>query len=223
MAKLLIVEDNLPLAANVRQWMELEGHTLDTAATGTEALDRLHAFEYDAIILDWDLPEVSGLEVLRQYRDRSGNSPVLMLTGKNAVDEKALALDAGADDYLTKPFHPKELEARMRALLRRPAQVKGKSLSVRNIALDLNTLKVTRDGQEVVLQRLEFALLAFFLNHPQEVFSTEALLRRVWDSDADVSIDAIYQCIKKIRKKLDTPGQSSILRTVHGVGYRLDA
>jgi len=223
MAKLLIVEDNVPVAMSVQEWLEFEGHTSDIAVTGNEALEWLHGFEYDAMILDWDLPEVSGIEVLRQYRDKGGMSPVLMLTGKSAVEEKAMALDAGADDYLTKPFHPKELGARMRALLRRPTQILGKTLSVRNIALDTNTLKVTRDGQEVVLQRLECALLAFFLNHPQEVFSTDALLRRVWDSDSDVSIDAIYQCIKKIRKKLDTAGQPSILRTVHGIGYRLEA
>lgn len=222
MAKVLVVEDDVALAATIEDWLVLEHHVVDVVVNGAKALELLKVFQYELIILDWDLPEVDGLEVLTKHRESGGLTPILMLTGKGAIEEKEKGLDAGADDYLTKPFHPKELSARLRALLRRPAQACGNVLKFRDIVLEPSSMKVTKEGKEIIFQRHEVALLEFLMRHPREIFSTEALLSRVWDSDADVSIDALYQCIKRIRKKLDSSESPSVIRTVHGIGYTME-
>jgi DNA-binding response OmpR family regulator len=221
MAKILFVEDNRSLVESITKWLKMQNHLVDAAVTGTEALERLAAFEYELIILDWDLPEVSGLEVLRHYRSKSGYAAVLMLTGKDSVSEKETAFDAGADDYLTKPFEPRELGARMRALLRRPKTMVDEKLTARDIVLDPVAKKVMKGDKEVFLQPLELAVLEFFMRHPNQVYSQEHLIRLIWDSEQDVSSDALYTCIRRLRKKIDAEGES-LIRTVHGLGYRLD-
>lgn len=211
------------LTMTISEWLKSERYVVDIVHTGELALEHLQSFEYDLVILDWEMPALSGIEVTKQYRDSGGMTPILLLTGKDTIDEKEMGFDAGADDYLTKPFHPKELSARLRALLRRPNQILGETLKVRNIVLDPGTRIVTKAGKVVPLQPLEFSVLEFFLRHPTDVVGPEGLLRRVWDSDTNVSQDAIYTCIKRIRKKLDDDGQPSILKTVHGIGYKLES
>jgi two-component system copper resistance phosphate regulon response regulator CusR len=222
MAKILLVEDSLPVVESVRDWMEVQNHNLDVAMDGAHALEMLGAFGYELVILDWDLPRVVGIDVLKQLRARKDTTPVLMLTGKDTVDEKEQALDAGADDYLTKPFNPRELAARIRALLRRPQQMVATVMEARGISIDPVARKVLKGGKEVSLQPLELTLLEFFMRHPNELFSTDQLLSRVWDSDADVSLDALYACITRLRRKIDEAGQPSLIRTVHGSGYRFE-
>jgi DNA-binding response OmpR family regulator len=139
------------------------------------------------------------------------------------VESRIEGLDAGADDYLGKPFELSELSARLRALLRRPAQYGGKILTVRSIVLETDTYRVTVDGKEVTLLPKEFALLEFLMRHPNQVFSSEALIDRVWPSDSEASPDTVRTYVNRLRKKLDVEGQSSAIRTIHGIGYKLDA
>lgn len=203
--------------------MRAEHHVVELVENGEEATDRLKFYKYDVVILDWMLPGISGLEVCKRYRATGGTTPILLLTAKKHVDEKEQGLDAGADDYLTKPFEMKELSARIRALLRRPSVMTGSILQVGNLSLEPTTFKVTRNGEEVSLLPKEFALLEFMMRHPNQVFSAEALLDRVWSSDSDASPETIRTYIKRLRKKIDLQGQQSILSTVHGVGYKLDS
>lgn len=221
MSKILLVEDDSALSATTEEWLKMERYTVECAFNGTDAMEMLRSFDYDLVVLDWELPEMTGIEILKQFRARGGKTPVIMLTGKSAIYEKEIGFETGADDYLTKPFHPKELAARVKALLRRPRTYTSELLEVNNVTVDPNTHLVTKSGQEVSLQPMEFALLEFFLRHPGQVFSPEALLRRVWDSESEASLDAIYTCIRRIRKKLDENTEKSVIRTVHGVGYRL--
>lgn len=221
MAKILLVEDDKKLAHTVQMLLELESHKVEMAHDGREAEDRLAAFDYDLLILDWDLPEKSGVEVCRGFRSRGGSTPVLMLTGKQAMSEKEEGFTAGADDYLTKPYNPRELAVRVKALLRRMPAYAGDKLSWRDVEVDLTTRKVTRGEEEVAMQPMEFTLLSFFLRHPGQVIATDALLKRCWEDSADVSSDSIYTCIRRVRKKIDRDGTPSIIRTVHGIGYSL--
>jgi DNA-binding response OmpR family regulator len=169
------------------------------------------------------LPELSGIELCRQYRSRGGTAPVLMLTGKGTISDKESGFDAGADDYLTKPFHMKELSMRLRALLRRATAFTGDVLRVKDIELEPSNHRATRNGADLNLLPKEFALLEFLMRHPNQVFSAEALLSRVWASETDTTVDAVSTCIKRLRKKIDSEDQPSLIRTVHGVGYKLQA
>ncbi|HEY9786952.1 MAG TPA: response regulator transcription factor [Candidatus Obscuribacterales bacterium] len=220
MSKVLIVEDEADLAGQIRQWLTREHYTVEIADNGQSAMELLRVYQYDVVILDWMLPGMSGIEVCKQFRSRGGKTPVIMLTAKSSVDEKEEGLDSGADDYLAKPFHLKELAARVRALIRRGSQAKTNVLTHGNIELDPIARKVTRDGKDVHLEPKEFNLLEFFMRNPNQVFSAEALITRVWESDTLVSNDAIRTYIKGLRKKLD---DSSIISTVHGVGYKMDS
>ncbi len=222
MAKILLVEDDRNLAITVKDWLEFEHHLVEAVEVGTEALELAQSYEYDLIILDIELPKMNGLEVCQKYRQGGGQAPILMLTGRGSIPDKETGLDAGADDYLTKPFHLKELSARVRALLRRPGQVAGNTLKAGNLVLDTTSYKVLKDGQEIHLPRMEFALLEFLMRHQGQVFSTEALLDRVWTSDSEKSPETIRTSVKKLRSKIDTDGQPSIIRNVHGVGYKLE-
>jgi DNA-binding response OmpR family regulator len=220
-AKILVVEDDLGLARMVSDWLKFEHHLVETANTGRDGLDKLRAYEYDIVVLDWELPEMTGIEILKDYRSHGGQAPILMLTGKNSLGDKESGFDAGADDYLTKPFHMKELSMRLKALLRRTTTFMGDVLQYKDIELNVSTHKVTRGGTELTLLPKEFSLLEFFMRHPGQVFSADMLLSRVWASEADTSIDAVSTCIKRLRKKIDIEGQHSVIRTVHGVGYKL--
>lgn len=222
MAKLLLIEDDAGLCRMIRDWLALEHHNIEIVGDGNEGLEKLQFYEYDLIILDWALPGMQGVDILKEFRNGGGTTPVLILTGKDAVTDKELGFDAGADDYLTKPFHMKELSARLRALLRRPPQYTGDVLKHGDLELDRANHSLSRDGKEIRLLPREFALFEFLMRHPNQVFSADALLNRVWASESDATIDALTTCIKRLRKKLDVEGKDSIIRTLHGVGYKLD-
>jgi DNA-binding response OmpR family regulator len=223
MAKILLVEDEPDFSMLIGEWLKSQHYVVEVVDTGEDAMDRLRFYKYDVVVLDWMLPGITGLEVCKQFRDSGGTTPILLLTAKKHVDEKEQGLDAGADDYLTKPFEMKELGARLRALLRRPQAFSGATLQVGSLQMDPTTFKVLRAGEELTLLPKEFALLEFLMRHPNQVFSAEALLDRVWSSDSEASPETIRTYIKRLRKKLDVEGQPSILSTVHGVGYKLDA
>lgn len=223
MAKILMVEDDAVLADLVQEWLSYEHHVIEVVNDGAEGADRAKHYEYDLLILDWQLPNVSGLEILQEFRSRGGTAPVLMLTGRGTVGDKETGLDSGADDYLTKPFHAKELCARVRSLLRRQRGYLGDVLTIGDLVLDRTSYQVTRAGQEIKLVPKEFALLDFLMRNPNRVFTPEHLLNSVWPSESDATVDALTTCVKRLRKKIDLGDEPSIIQTVYGVGYKLAA
>lgn len=222
MAKILFVEDEMDLAYPVKDWLSREQYLIEISDNGNEALDKLRVYKYDLIILDWMIPGISGVEVCKQFRESGGTTPILMLTAKSEISDKETGLDAGADDYLTKPFHLKELSARVRALLRRQIQSTDNILKAGSITIDTLAKKVAVDGKEIHLVPKEYSLLEFFMRHPNQVFSAEALIERVWASDTLASADTIRTYIKLLRKKLGSDEHSNVIRTVHGFGYKLE-
>ncbi|HEY9718195.1 MAG TPA: response regulator transcription factor [Trichormus sp.] len=221
MAKVLVVEDNRELASMINDWLVFEHYEVEFAYTGSDGMEMLQHYLYDAIILDWELPNKSGIEICRDFRSSGKMTPILMLTGKSEIDDKEMGLDAGADDYLTKPFHMKELGARLRAIIRRSANAPSNVLKAGDIELNPTTFEVTKGGAPIDLLKREFALLEFFMRNPNRVFSAEALLDRVWTSESDATAEALRTTLGRLRKKIDTPKADSLIKTVHGVGYKL--
>ncbi len=223
MAKILLVEDEQDLAKQLEDWFKREQHTIEVVFNGQEALTRLTVYQYDVVILDWMLPIVSGIDVLKHMRAKNNRTPVIMLTARESDDDKERGLDSGADDYLTKPFSLRELSARTRAALRRSAQASNIVLTAGDLELDPVSRTVTKGNREVHLEPREFNLLEFFMRHPRQVFSAEALIDRVWPSDTMISNDAIRTYIKVLRKKLDSDSdESSLIQNVRGVGYKFE-
>lgn len=223
MAKILVVEDDHSLALVIEDCLRLEHHNVEVAHDGPSALEKLNFFQYDAIVLDWNLPGLSGVELCKEFRATGGQTGILMVTGKETLSDKETGLDAGADDYLTKPFNTKELVVRIRALLRRTGpKLTGNILQTGNIVLDPVHHQVTRDGVAIHLAPKEFALLEFFLRHKSIAFSPEALMARVWTSEEESSPEIIRTHIKNLRKKLETEGCPPVITTVHRVGYKLE-
>lgn len=221
MSKVLLVEDDSVLSEQVESWLTSEHHVVELVVDGQEAIFRLKQYEYDVVVLDWGLPIVSGLEVLKEYRKMGGATPILMLTGKNEIVEKQEGLDSGADDYLTKPFDLREMSARIRALVRRPAKFTGTKLKVADLELDTAAHTATRGGLDLKLLPKEFALLELFMRNPNKVFSSEALLSQVWSSESESTLDSVYTFIKTLRRKVSPNNQSELIKTVSGVGYKL--
>ena len=219
MAKILLIEDDAGLCRMIKDWLALEQHQVEIAENGREGLEALEYYKYDLVVLDWNLPEIDGIEVLRRYRDKKGDAPVLMLTGRGEIGEKEQGFDTGADDYLTKPFHMKELSARIRAILRRPVTLVSDTIEIGALKIEEGTRKVILNGGEIDLLPSEYALLEFLMRHPNQVFSKDALLDRVWSSQSDATSNALTTCIKRLRKKLP----ADLIKTVYGVGYKLEA
>ncbi|MBY0358832.1 MAG: response regulator transcription factor [Candidatus Obscuribacterales bacterium] len=223
MAKILVVEDDKELGESYKDWLGQEKHIVEVVDDGEEAILRLKNYQYDIIILDWNLPKFSGPEICQQYRSHSGTTPILMITGKDLPEDKVSGLDSGADDYLTKPFNLQELSSRIRALLRRQPLVVSTALTIGSLELDSHKRIVRKNGQEIALLPREFALLEFFMRHPGETFSPETLLNRLWSSESDSTIYTVYTYIKTLRRKIAGGDEKSSIVNVHGVGYKLEA
>jgi DNA-binding response OmpR family regulator len=223
MAKILFVEDDRGLAEMVLEWLACERHSIEHLTDGQTGLDYLQYGKYDIAILDWTLPGKTGLDICKEHRSKGGKTPVLMLTAKGTENDKELGLDSGADDYLTKPFSVKELSARIRALLRRPPNTLSNIIAVKDLKLDSVKHCLTRNGNEIQLLPKEFSLLEFFMRHPDEIFSSEALLDRIWHSDSEVTPDAVRTCLKRLRRKIDGELNESIsyIQTVPKLGYKM--
>ncbi len=217
--RILLVEDDPSLASGIRLALKPEHYTVDHLSDGATALNALTEGEpFDAVILDLGLPRMDGMEVLNAVRRHGSQVPILVLTARDAVDNRIAGLDAGADDYLTKPFEVAELKARLRALLRRSQGQISSVLTCRGIRLDPHTLNVSYQNQDVTLSRRELALLQEFMSHPGRVFTRDTLTRLVYGWDEDVESNTIEVHIHHLRRKLF----SEVIRTVRGIGYVMD-
>lgn len=221
MAKILVIEDDIVAVTLLTDCLELERHAVECAPTGEQGWDLLANYAFDLAIVDWELPDIAGPEIIVRARAKGLNIPILMLTGKSKTGEKAVGLDAGADDYLTKPFASVELLARVRALLRRAPAVKSDVLKCRKVTLDTASARVSCNGQEVKLLPAEHALLEYMLRHQGEVLSAEVLLNNVWSTDSEATVIAVRTNITRLRKKLGDEGD--LIKTVHGLGYVMES
>jgi two-component system, OmpR family, response regulator len=219
--RVLIVEDELKMAKLIRRGLMAQGLAADVALKGEDALWMAGATEYDAIVLDVQLPGIDGVETCRRMRDDGVATPVLMLTARGAVQDRVAGLNTGADDYVVKPFHFDELGARLRALVRRGPVERPAVLQVGNLRLDPGTRRVWRDDAEIELSAKEFALLEEFMRRPGHVLSRFHLLEHAWDGQYENRSNVIDVYIRYLREKVDRPFSVESLETVRGVGYRL--
>jgi DNA-binding response OmpR family regulator len=221
--RLLVVEDAERLARALKRGLEKEGYAVDTLGDGRLAQTRLRSRhdEYDLAVLDVMLPGVDGFAICRDLRERGVTVPVLMLTARDSTDDKVTGLDAGADDYLVKPFAFEELLARVRTLLRRPRQALPIALVAGDLVLDPGARVARRGARDLELTAKEFALLELLMRHRGEVLSRERILDHVWDDEYDASSNVVDVHLKNLRRKIDPPGGPSLFRTVRGVGYCL--
>ena len=219
--RILVVEDEQKLAGLLERGLVEEGHAADVARTGEDALWMAGSVEYDAIVLDLMLPGVNGVEVCRRLRESEVWSPVLMLTARDAVEDRVAGLDAGADDYLAKPFSFAELLARLRALVRRGPVERPAVLEVGGLRLDPAAHRVWRGDAEIALSAKEFALLETFMRRPGQVLSRYQLLEHAWDIAYENKSNVVDVYVRYLREKIDRPFGVETLETVRGTGYRL--
>jgi two-component system OmpR family response regulator len=219
--RILVVEDDVRMAGLLKRGLEEEGYAVDVAPNGEDGVWLGTENEYDAVVLDLMLPDVDGFEVCRRLRAGGRWAPVMMLTARDAVSDRVAGLDAGADDYLTKPFSFQELLARLRALVRRGAGERPAVLEVGDMTLDPATRKATRDGEELALTAKELALLEYFMRHPGEVLSRSQIIEHVWDFAYDGGSNVVDVYVRYLREKVDRPFGRRSLETVRGAGYRL--
>jgi two-component system, OmpR family, response regulator MprA len=220
--KILVVDDERAVRDSLRRALELEGYEIELAADGNEALARLEADdEPDAVILDVLMPGVDGLEVCRRVRSAGKKLPVLMLTARTEVEDRVAGLDAGADDYVVKPFALEELLARLRALLRRTADGDGEVLRFDDLELEPATREVRRSGRAIELTRTEFSLLELFMRNPRQVLTRSIIFERVWGYDFGFGSNSLDVYIGYLRRKTEAGGEPRLIQTVRGVGYAL--
>ena len=221
--RILVVEDEHKIAGSIKKGLEQESYAVDLAYTGTDGFDLASTEEYDVIILDILLPGMDGLELCRKLREQNIHTPILMLTARGQVGDKVEGLNAGADDYLTKPFAFEELLARIRALVRRPRGTTGNTLSVEDLSLNPASYEVKRSGKEISLSSKEYALLEYLLRHPHQILKKEQIIAHVWNYDADVLPNTVEVYIGYLRNKIDKPfpQNSPLINTIRGFGYRL--
>ena len=219
--RVLVVEDDPEVSDFLLRVVREAGWSAEAAPHGQRALDLLAAAAYDLAVIDVGLPVVDGFEVCRQMRARGDRTPVLMLTARHAVNDRVRGLDAGADDYLAKPFAVSELLARLRALARRPAATLEPQLSLADLSLDPGTRRVARGGREIRLTAREFALLEYLLRHRRLVLSRGQILAHVWDDNFEPVANAVDVLVGRVRRKIDGDGMPALLHAVRGAGYVL--
>jgi two-component system, OmpR family, response regulator MprA len=221
--KLLVVDDDPALSRTLRRALTIEGYDVELAADGGEALQRLSAAHFDAVVLDVAMPRLDGLAVCRRMRERRDTTPVLMLTARDAIGDRVSGLDAGADDYLVKPFALDELNARVRALLRRAAAngENGERLAYMDLELDLATCRARRGGRALELTRTEQRLLELLLRNPDQVLPRDMIYERVWGHDISATSNSLDVYVGYLRRKTEEDGESRLIHTVRGVGFML--
>lgn len=216
--RILIIEDNHELAQSLKKGLELYSYAVDVVHDGEVGEAYAMSGEYDAAIVDWMLPVQSGLKLCRAIRQAGSNLPIILLTAKNTTEEKIEGLDAGADDYLTKPFAFDELLARLRAVLRRPATTLSTILTLGDVSLDTASRQITRNGNPVALSARESAILELLLRQPNRIFTKEQIIAQAWSEDSEVLASTVESHIANLRAKL---GEPSVIKTVWGKGYAI--
>jgi DNA-binding response OmpR family regulator len=219
--RLLVVEDERRLAGIIKRGLIEEGYSVDAAYDGEEAQYMAETTPYDAIILDIMLPKKDGIAVCKELRQQRVNTPILMLTARDTVEDRVKGLDAGADDYLVKPFAFSELLARVRALLRREALSKTPRVQVGDLVMDTLTREVWRGERKIELTVKEYSILEYFMNHPNMVITRTMMEENAWDYEYDSMSNVIDVYIRRLRRKIDNDAEDSLIQTVRGAGYRL--
>jgi DNA-binding response OmpR family regulator len=222
--RILLIEDEQKIARALKRALEQEKHAVDVAHDGDEGYAMITTEPYDLAIIDRLLPGgYDGISIIKEIRSQGMSVPVLLLTALGSIKDRTTGLDAGADDYLVKPFALEELLARVRALLRRPAEQQGTILKAGDLTLDTVSLTVTRAGKEIPLTSKEFSLLEYLLKNQGRPLSKEMIIAHVWDFDADVLPNTVEVYIKYLRSKIDAPFPTPLIKTVRGFGYKIEA
>ncbi len=219
MPKLLVIEDDLRVAAELKQMMLERGWVVEMAHTGADAHQLLRNFSYDMILLDWNLPDASGPEICRTFRASGGQTPIIFLTARHEEEDKETGLDAGGDDYLTKPFSSRELLARIRSVQRRPASLAPTSLGAQGLKLDAKLLTAVYQDQSVKLSRTESNILEYLMKHQDTFFTAGQILKALWPSDSSTEENTVRVHLKYLRDKLSRIGAQHIVQNVPGSGY----
>ena len=219
--RILVVDDDLAVCRSIDRALRLEGYEVDAVTSGGEALEAMAVSSPDALVLDLQLPDLDGLQVCRRIRDAGDDTPILMLTARHSIDDRVQGLDAGADDYLVKPFALEELLARLRALLRRRFEGEGGLLRFGELTLDLASREAHRSERAFALTRIEFDLLELFLRHPRQVLTRSAIFEHVWGYDFGATSNSLGVYMGYLRRKTEAEGESRLLHTVRGIGYVL--
>jgi two-component system copper resistance phosphate regulon response regulator CusR len=219
--RILLAEDERKVAEHIRDGLVSEGYAVDLASEGDEAIWLAESHTYDALLLDINMPKKDGITVVRHLRRKSIMAPVIFLTARDDVEDKVRGLDAGADDYLTKPFSIAELLARLRAVLRRQRPQASNQVRVDDLELDLVTHEAVRGGEKIELTRREFSLLEFLISASPRPVSKTAIVEHVWDQHFDSDTNVVNVYIKMLRRKIDRPGWRPLIHTVRGVGFVL--
>jgi two-component system OmpR family response regulator len=223
--RILVVEDDVKIAQAVKKGLELKGYAVDAVHDGETGLSYASDSDYDLVVLDRMLPGMDGVELCKRVREQGVHTPILMLTARGTIGDKVEGLNSGADDYLVKPFSFDELNARVKALLRRPAQHTGTVIHVDDLSMDTTTYEVSRGTAPVKLSHKEFALLEYFMHHPGQVITKDMIINHVWDEDALVLPNTVEVYIGYLRNKIDRPFPDAkpLLQTLRGFGYKLAA
>ncbi|GIU28966.1 response regulator transcription factor [Shewanella schlegeliana] len=219
--RLLLVEDDLELQSNLKQHLIEANYTVDTADDGEIGLFQGREYNYDAAIIDVGLPKLDGISLIKELRSLDIGFPILILTARDSWQDKVEGLDAGADDYLTKPFHPEELVARLKALIRRSAGKASPIITNGPFSLNTSSLEITKSGETITLSGSEYKLFEYFMLHIGEVKSKTVLTEHIYDQDFDLDSNVIEVFIRRLRKKLDPDNQLGLIETLRGQGYRL--
>jgi heavy metal response regulator len=219
--RILVIEDEKKVATFIKKGLVEEHYAVDTAFDGEEGLYLSEINDYDLIILDLMIPKIDGFGVLKKIRERRNNVPILVLTAKDSVDDTVRGLDAGCDDYLTKPFAFAELLARIRALLRRDKKEKESVLRIADLSLSIVTHKVMRQGKEIELTSKEYALLEYFMRNPEKVLTRTMISEHVWDYHFDSNTNVIDVYVNYLRKKIDKDFDPKLIHTIRGIGYMM--
>jgi DNA-binding response OmpR family regulator len=219
--RILVIEDEVKLANAIKRALELQKYAVDVAYDGNVGLDLAVGEKFDLIIMDLMLPGIEGLVLCKRIRDEGIQTPILMLTAKGQVADKVIGLDVGADDYMVKPFSFEELFARIRALVRRPAQTQDPVLKIRDLTLDPTNFKVKRAGKTINLSTKEYALLEYMMRNKNMVLTREQIVSHVWDYDADVLPTTVEVHMKHLRDKVDAPFDLALIQTIRGRGYTI--
>lgn len=222
--KVLIIEDNIELSKNIQSYLEKESIICEMAFTFNQAIDKIISFKYDVIILDLMLPGGNGLDVLKALKDESSVAGVLIASAKNSLEDKLKGLDLGADDYITKPYHLSELNARIKAIYRRKSFKNKKFLECNEIKIDTEACEIFVSGTQIEVTKKEYELLVYFISNQNRVVTKQSIAEHLWGDHVDFydSFDFVYQHIKNLRKKIMKAGGGDYINTIYGMGYKFN-